>query len=61
MCWSGKNNPQIATEDMKVFKIFEYKNGEITSPVMLMGWKRGKLAPRVEIPDSSVLHFQDQK
>ena len=58
MCWTGKNNPQIATEDMKVFKIFEYKNGKILSPVMLTQWKRGKLAPHVEIPDSSVLRLR---
>ena len=25
---------------------------------MLFGWKRGKLAPRVEIPDSSVLRLR---
>ena len=56
MCWTGKNNPQIATEDMKVFKIFEYKNGEILSPIMTMQWKRGKLAPHVEIPYSSSLY-----
>ena len=55
MCWTGKNNFQIATEDIKVFKIFKYKHGEILSPIMPMQWKRGKLAPHVEIPDSSVL------
>lgn len=59
MCWIGKNNPQIATEDIKVFKIFEYKNGELLSPVMLMGWKRGKLASHVEIPDSSTLYLRN--
>ena len=54
MCWIGKNNPQIATEDIKVFKIFKYKHGDILSPVMPMQWKRGELAPHVEIPDSLV-------
>ena len=59
MCWIGKNNPQIATEDMKVFKIFEYKNGKILSPIILMEWKRGELVPRVKIPDSSVLRLRN--
>ena len=54
MCWIGRNNLQIATEDIKVFKIFKYKHGDILSPVMPMQWKRGELAPHVEIPDSSV-------
>ena len=59
MCWIGKNNPQIATEDIKVVKIFEYKNGKILSPIILMEWKRGELVPRVKIPDSSVLHLRN--
>lgn len=52
MCWYGKNNPRIATEDIKVFKIFKYScDNKIFSPIMPMKWKKGELAPRRIFPD----------
>ena len=52
MCWYGKNKPRIATEDIKVFKIFEYTSeNKILSPIMPMEWKKGELAPRLLFPD----------